>query len=85
MRTTNVMPIRIEDSRPDFDKACNDAYRDAVNIFGIHVDGYSTKAEFIRNIDTVYVKFVSYEHIGSMIGHSHVYKFETWIEREEDE
>lgn len=81
-----TVPIRIIDTRADFDKACAEAYYTAINVFGITVDGCSDKlAKFVRSTDNIHVKFLSYEHIGSMIGHEHLYKFEAWIEREEDE
>lgn len=80
-----IESIRITDSRADFDKACTEAYYSTIEIFGITVDGCSDKIDFVRSTDTIHVKFVSYERVGTMVGHTHVYKFEVWIEREEDE
>lgn len=79
-----IEPIRIVDSRPDFDKACSEAYREAINVLGITIDGCSTKVKgFDRQLDNIIVKFVGYHHIGTAVGHVNVYKFKAWIEREE--
>lgn len=77
-----VESIRITDSRADFDKACRDAYDFVLVIFKIDEYGHSDSIDF-DSTDSVHVKFLSYERIGSMIGHEHLYKFEAWIEREE--
>lgn len=45
MRIGQVESIHIRDDRPDFDKACRMAYREAVDIFGITIDGCSTKVK----------------------------------------
>jgi len=38
-----------------------------------------------RSTDSIMVEFTGYTHSGSMGGHSHLYTFDTWIERYEDE
>lgn len=80
-----VKPFRITDTRADFDKACRDAYNFVLAIFKIDEYGHSDSIDFDRSADDIHVKFLSYEHIGSMVGHEHLYKFEAWIEREEEE
>lgn len=86
MRLTDITTICITDSRPDFDKACADIYRIAADVFGITVDGCCTKVkDFKRYIDSIHIKFISYERIVSVAGHEHTYTFETWIERDGEE
>lgn len=73
----------ISDTRADFDKACRDAYDFVLALFKIDEYGHSDSIDFDRSTDSVHVKFLSYEHIGHLQGHEHLYKFEAWIEREE--
>ena len=78
--------IIITDTRPDFDRACESAYMHAVSIWEIDDCGHSKKLpDFHRSSSSIHVKFVSYEQLGSMVGHSYTYVFETWMEKLEDE
>ena len=78
-----VKVTHVINTRPDFDMACRTAYDLALGKFRISVDGHSDKVDFVRSTDNIHVKFLSYEHIGFIGGHEHLYKFEAWIEREE--
>ena len=85
MRIGKVKTVRVTDSRPDFDRACLEASVLANTVFGITIDGHSDIVDFIRSTDCVCIKFLSYTHTASMVGREHIYKFEAWIERYEDE
>ena len=77
--------IRIRDSRPDFDRACTDAYNEAVWRFGIDESGHAEDARFPRSSSNLHVKFVGYECSGSMMGQEMTYTFESWMECCDDE
>lgn len=65
--------IRVVVSRPesDFDRACDTAFSLAVGQLGMDEDGYVNGVK----CDGITVKFVSYEHRSSPVGHSHIYVF----------
>lgn len=85
MIVIKIKPFPITDSRADFDKACKDAYGFALAVFKIDEYGHSDSIDFNRSTDSIHVKFLSYKCIGSIVGHEHLYEFEAWIEREEEE
>lgn len=77
-------PITRTDSH--FDRACESAYRIAIGYFGCDENGYLTYVEdFDRSTDSVVVRFVGYEVHGGYIGVSHIYTFEAWVERYEED
>jgi hypothetical protein len=80
--------IRIQDNRADFDRACESANYQAVMLFGIDDCGHSSKVEgWERSNCSIKIEFKKYTQYGNMVGWSHVYLFEAWVEQhiEEDE
>ena len=71
----------------NFDRACKKAYREADRKFGgFEEDGHLTNVDgFERSCCDVRVRFLSYEHVGCMAGHTFSYIFEAWTVGEEDE
>lgn len=64
----------------DFDKACNSAYQYAVSYYDIDDSGHCHKYEDVERFSSsITIKFKGYQREGSMIGHTHAYKFECWI------
>lgn len=81
-----VEEIFVCDSRPDFDRACENAYRRALFIWKIDDCGHSKRLpDFPRGYSSVRVAFVGYECSGGLGGLDHVYTFKTWMERREIE
>jgi len=71
---------------PNFDRACDVAYRMALMRFGGDDCGHLNNVEDSeRSTDSVEVEFKSYRHSGGMGGQAMVYTFEAWVERYEDE
>lgn len=69
----------------DFDGACKQAYRMALEHFQIDECGNCLKYPNIRRTDySLEVKFKEYRHIGSMSGQYVLYLFEAAIIVEED-
>lgn len=64
---------------PNFDKACEAAYRDALMIFGVDDDGHFTNVEnSARSTDTLIIEFKSYRQVGS----DYIYLFDAWVQRD---
>lgn len=74
-----IQICRLESS---FDRASDSAYKRACSMFGLNEDGYFKYVEnWNRSTDMIIVEFESYRHTGSMVGHTHIYTFVAWIER----
>lgn len=74
--------VTIERQESSFDRACDNAYRMALMMFGSDDDGYLTNVkDNCRTTDCVCCEFKSY----SRYGHSHLYMFDVWVERAEDD
>lgn len=83
---SKVEEIEIVRNESHFDRACDWAYRSAISRFGIDEAGHARDANFPRHNSELKVKFKSYTHSGSMGGQEHLYIFEAWMERyDEDE
>lgn len=82
---TNRKPIVIERREADFDRACASAIIDALSQWGIDVDGHiKGVAGSDRSTDSMRIEWTGYAALTGMDGLSHVYEFETWIERNND-
>ena len=69
----------------DFDGACKQVYRMALDHFQIDENGHCHKYPNIQRTEYVLeVKFREYRHIGSMAGQHVVYTFDAAIIVEED-
>jgi uncharacterized protein (DUF1330 family) len=68
-----------------FDRAADEAYNTACQMFGVDDDGYCKYVEdWNRSTDMIIIEFKSYRHTGSMVGQDHIYTFVAWIERNEE-
>lgn len=69
-----------------FDRACEEAYRLALSVFGCDEDGHFRKLKgFPRSTSCLVVEFVKFRHGGGMGGQELTYEFEAWVESCEDE
>jgi len=60
----------------NFDRACEEAYRYALMVFGIDDSGHSQKLKgWDRSSCCIKVTFLSYSQVGSMGGHDYNYEF----------
>lgn len=66
---------------PNFDRACEQAYVHAAELFGYHCGHLEYVKNSERSTDCIAIEFKGYQAIGS----THHYFFETWVERAEDE
>jgi len=81
---SEIKKIRVTRSgEPNFDRACEEAYRRAVSEFGIDEFGYPADKRFDRSSSSLEVQFVQYTHTGSMGGQELVYEFYAWMEAED--
>lgn len=70
---------------PGFDRACEQAYRQALDLFGCDEDGHLHYVrDSCRSTDTVVVEFARCRHYGNVGGQECVYEFVAWVERAED-
>lgn len=65
---------------PNFDRACEEAYRRAVVEFQIDEYGHPADGRFHRSSTSLKVRFTQYVHTGSMGGQGLVYEFDAWME-----
>jgi len=77
--------ISVFRDEPNFDRACDNAYKQAIIKFGLDASGYFTRVrDSCRSTDTINVLFVSYHHGASMTGHVCTYIFFAWVSRESE-
>lgn len=77
--------IHITRREPNFDRACEEAYRRALVMFGCDDYGHLRKVpNFDRSSDCIVVEFHSYRHIGGMGGQEFQYEFHASVERDGD-
>lgn len=78
---SEIKKIRVVRSgEPNFDRACEEAYRRAVMEFLIDESGHPADKRFSRSSTSLKVQFIQYTHTGSMAGQELVYEFYAWIE-----
>lgn len=78
---SEIKKIRVTRSgEPNFDRACENAYSQAVSEFGIDESGHPADQRFHRSSSSLKVQFVQYTHTGSMGGQELVYEFYAWME-----
>ena len=66
---------------PNFDKACELAYRQSLSRFGCDDCGHLTNVEGSdRSKHSVIVEFKQYRHYGGMVGQTCEYVFESWVD-----
>ncbi len=82
---SDIEQIRVRRREPNFDRACDEAYRWAVSLFGIDEAGHAKDKRFDRSSSCLKVQFKTYTHTGSMGGQEYLYEFEAWMEKFEDE
>lgn len=71
---------------PNFDRACEQAYKQALMRFDCDDCGHLNNVkDSQRSMDTVVVEFKGYKHYGGMGGQSCCYTFQAWVTRNEDE
>jgi hypothetical protein len=76
----------VRDSEANFDLACEQAYKMALDKFGCDDLGdLNNVIASDRAVDSVVVAFVSYVCVGNMLGQSHAYKFSAWVSRVDDD
>jgi len=69
----------------NFDKACDEAYQQAVFLFGCDENGYLENVkDSDRASDLVVLEFKLFQIVGSMGGVLYIYGFEAWVGRYED-
>ncbi len=87
MSTTKskIEEIEIVRDESHFDRACDAAYKTALYRFGIDEAGHARDADFPRHCSDLKVAFKTYVHSGGMGGQEHLYIFEAWMERYDDE
>jgi len=80
---TKKYDIIVHDTRPDFDRACESAYKQALYIFKINEDGHCEhkdyKDDFLRTNSSINVQFITY----ISRGYQQTYKFQIWMEKED--
>lgn len=77
---SDVKEFYIHDTRPDFDKACEQAYSWAKELFEIDDYGHAKDNRFPRSSSTLHVQFIKYKQTRSMAGGGYVYTFTAWME-----
>lgn len=89
MKKSKVKKIVVEprSSERGFDKAIELARREAIRVHGIDESGNCKDSEnFPRSSSEVVVEFVRMRFTLNMIGGTHEYEFQTWMENfDEDE
>lgn len=81
-RIGQIVEIVIDRTEPNFDKACEQAYKKACKIFGVDEDGHITNVEnSARSTDSVVIDFKHFRCSGSMAGGECYYVFDTWVHR----
>lgn len=76
--------IYVSRQEPNFDRACDMAYKMALMRFDCDDCGHLNNVkDSDRSSDSVIVEFKSYRHSGSMVGQSVDYCFVAWVERHE--
>lgn len=77
-----VEDIVIERQEACFDRACDEAYRRAIDLFGIDEDGHSTRLRLWETFNSwLEVALVMYTRVGS----SHVYNFKARAMKNQEE
>jgi hypothetical protein len=72
--------IVITRNESNFDRACESAWRRAIDTFGIDEFGHSIKVKgFQRSTDYIVTEFKTYKHTASMCGHTYDYIFEAYV------
>jgi len=75
MKILKSEQIFITRKEANFDRACDEAYTMAAHLLGMTENGHSTIKGWDRSSCSIRVKFVRYEHTGSMVGHTYTYVF----------
>ena len=80
------VPVIRTSGEPNFDRACEMAYKMAIAMFGLTDDGhFSNVKDSDRSTVFIIVEFKRYRHCGGMCGQTCEYIFEAWVARDEDE
>jgi ATP-dependent Clp protease ATP-binding subunit ClpA len=80
-----VRSVIVAREESDFDRACDAAYRMALDFFEIDESGNTAKVPgWRRATDSIVVVFVSYRVSGGMGGRQHIYTFEARAERNQE-
>lgn len=77
--------IWISRKESNFDRACDAAYDQAIQSFGVDDCGHSRIEGWQRSRCWIQVSFKRYLHVGSMSGHSYQYWFLAEAMKGEDE
>jgi len=81
-------PITVRQNSCGFDRACDEAHKRALEVFGIDDYANSDVVDWVRSTDSVKISFLNYECSATMVGSEYKYQFDIWTERcveEEDE
>ena len=74
--------IQINRIEGNFDRAMEEAYQQALYIFGCDSNGHLNNIkDSNRSTDSLIVEFKSYKKEGSMSGQNHTYEFISRVER----
>ncbi len=72
--------ILVTRKEANFDRACDEAYRQAIGAFEVDESGHIINVEGAERSDHgMFVEFDSYQVSGSMVGIVHYYSFEAWV------
>ena len=81
----NSKIIAIIRDEPNFDRACDEAYRQALRIWDVDEDGHINGVpDSERSTDSIVVEFTKYHRTGGMGGQSNIYDFLTTVHRMPD-
>lgn len=81
-RAGQIVEIVIHREKPNFDRACEQAYIQACIMFGVDDDGHINNVENSeRSTDSVVIDFKHFRYSGSMTGREGHYVFDTWVHR----
>lgn len=68
-------------SEPNFDRACESAYKMALMRFGCDDDGHLRDVENSqRSRDAIIVQFERYRYYGTVVGQTSEYVFQAWVQ-----
>jgi hypothetical protein len=72
--------IDITRQEADFDRACDEALRQALRLFGVDANGYPRNVHNVdRSSATIVVEFLGCTLTASMMGREHLYRFEAVV------
>ena len=84
-----ILNFTVSRAEPNFDRASDEAYRYALEMFGADDDGHLSNVDgYDRSNCCLHVRFVDYTRVGGMGGQSHDYTFQFQVKRnsmEDDE